>query len=165
MVEKIPRSDGQTDLEGSPLMVVKKTTRIGFNWDLYYKEREKLRDPDGVHCIICGKKLPPRRRSYCSDRCYSNWWKNLPPSIGWGVFRNTIIKRDEWMCVSCGGNAIPPEVHHILPLKHGGDQFDEMNCVTLCYGCHKVSGRKIHDTEEYRQALRELLEKRLREKI
>ncbi len=30
------------------------------------------------------------------------------------------------------------EVHHVKPIKDGGPEFDEANCVTLCHDCHRL---------------------------
>jgi hypothetical protein len=119
---------------------------------------------DGA-CAWCGTELPPRRRSWCSDRCGDAFWANH----WWSVARRTAKKRDRYRCTRCG--AQPPkrpartkfssqtkylaamrswrkakrtarlEVNHIDPCagKHG--QLSCMhhlsNLETLCPPCHK----------------------------
>ncbi|WP_405379582.1 DUF2116 family Zn-ribbon domain-containing protein [Phascolarctobacterium sp.] len=29
----------------------------------------ELREPDGKHCVVCGKLLPPKKKKYCSPEC------------------------------------------------------------------------------------------------
>jgi len=34
------------------------------------------------------------------------------------------------------------EVHHIIPIHKGGDEWDEDNCITHCDKCHKKKHKK-----------------------
>ena len=110
--------------------------RIYYDNSKYYKEKAKLPNPDGKHCIICGSKLQKGRRKYCSEKC-SNWWIEFGV-LDWKVIREKVLKRDNYTCQDCGKKD-NLEVHHIKPIKDGGEEFDEDNCVTLCggkNGCH-----------------------------
>jgi 5-methylcytosine-specific restriction endonuclease McrA len=54
------------------------------------------------------------------------------------VRREHLLKEPE--CIACG-RAKDLEVHHVLPLSHGGAELDPANLVTLCADpCHLVHG-------------------------
>ena len=48
--------------------------------------------------------------------------------------RGSILERDNFKCVECGGNK-DLHVHHVVHRKHGGTN-DPDNLVTLCKWCH-----------------------------
>ena len=52
----------------------------------------------------------------------------------WASIRRTILARDGRRCQECG-KAGRLEVHHLLPLKHGGDDSVD-NLKTMCRDCH-----------------------------
>jgi hypothetical protein len=116
-------------------------------------------------CAWCATSLPPRRRTWCSDRCGDAFWANH----WWSVARRRAKRRDKYRCKSCGVRAPKRpvkatfrthaaylkamrtwraekriarlEVNHIVPCvgKHG-----ELSCAhhldnleTLCPTCHK----------------------------
>lgn len=64
------------------------------------------------------------------DRKYGRAWKRI---------RDKYI-RDHPFCEKCGG--IAEEVHHIKPLKEGGNHYKE-NLMALCKHCHRMA----HDIE------------------
>ena len=116
-------------------------------------------------CAWCAAELPPRRRTWCSDRCGDAFWANH----WWSVARSTAKRRDRYRCTRCGtrGPKRPTvaalrtrpaylkamrawraqkkvgrlEVNHIDPClgKHGqlscAHHLD--NLETLCLPCHK----------------------------
>lgn len=106
------------------------------------------------NCCECGKKLPSRRRLYCSDKCRIVFVSKHVKVWQW--FREEIFDRDNWKCVVCGvkvhlGNKpldTRAECDHILAVCHGGDFWDKDNLRTLCYKCHKIKTfrdvKKLH---------------------
>jgi 5-methylcytosine-specific restriction protein A len=121
--------------------------------------------PRSGACAWCDADLPPRRRTWCSDRCNDAFWANH----WWSVARTTAKRRDRYRCRRCGarGPKRPTlaahrtraaylkamrayreqkkvarlEVNHLDPAlgRHG-----ELSCVhhlanleTLCLSCHK----------------------------
>lgn len=54
------------------------------------------------------------------------------------LLRNSILRRDDWRCQSCGSR-LGLEVHHITPRSKLGEDVEE-NLITLCWECH----RRIH---------------------
>lgn len=122
------------------------------------------------NCIYCGEPLPPLRRKYCCDVHGTQYRIDTHPYhvFWWDEFRRAIIKRDDFKCQKCSrqrlfgdgprkGEVWPLcddyEVHHILPLHCGGDEFDPENCITYCMECHieqhrfrKLEGTGIHQT-------------------
>ena len=57
-------------------------------------------------------------------------------SIQGNLFREQILKRDNYKCVKCnsGGKL---QVHHIKSwAKFPNERFNEQNCITLCINCH-----------------------------
>jgi HNH endonuclease len=117
-------------------------------------------------CAWCGSALPPRRRTWCSDRCGDRFWANHWFSVG----RRTVKRRDKYRCRQCG--AAPPkrpvktafktqasylramrtwraekktarlEVNHIVPCvgQHGvlSCAHHLNNLETLCPACHRA---------------------------
>ncbi|HTD35127.1 MAG TPA: HNH endonuclease [Candidatus Elarobacter sp.] len=117
-------------------------------------------------CAWCGEELPPRRRSWCSDRCGDAFWANH----WWSVARRTAKRRDRYRCKRCG--AAPPkrpvqsayasratylaamrawrkakrtirlEVNHIVPCRGKHAALDCAhhldNLETLCPPCHRT---------------------------
>ena len=116
-------------------------SRVVYDSTHYHEAKSKLPWPDGTHCIICGAEFdkPDGRRKYCSQKCYNEWYESLHVR-DWSAVRSAVIKRDG-RCGDCGAERVPFEVHHIVRIADGGDEFDMDNCVTLCSRCHK----KKHD--------------------
>jgi hypothetical protein len=117
-------------------------------------------------CAWCGADLPPRRRSWCSDRCGERFWANH----WWSVARAAAKRRDRYRCTRCG--TAPPkrpvqskqpsraaylaamrawrrakrtarlEVNHIVPCRGKHASLDCAhhldNLETLCPACHRV---------------------------
>ena len=55
----------------------------------------------------------------------------------WYVFRNYILKRDDFKCCLCG-NKNNLHVHHIIPISEDINlMYNEDNCLTLCQKCHQ----------------------------
>lgn len=117
-------------------------------------------------CAWCAAPLPPRRRTWCSDRCGDAFWENH----WWSVARRAVKRRDRYRCTRCGarGPKRPVkaayathaaylaamrawraqkrtarlEVNHIEP---AAGRHRELSCVhhlsnleTLCLPCHKA---------------------------
>lgn len=133
-------------------------SRVVYDSSAYYNEKAKLPKANGAQCIICGDKFdkPDKRRSYCSQECFSKWFYSLAID-SWSRIRDEVLKRDG-ECVKCGvkigtkqeqfnknnislikfySSTVVFEVHHVKPIYEGGDEFNPDNCITLCYDCHK----------------------------
>jgi hypothetical protein len=116
-------------------------------------------------CAWCGAELPPRRRSWCSDRCNTAFWNNH----WWSQARHAAKVRDRYRCRRCGH--APPkrpnrvaypldaaykaamrswragrptnrlEVNHRVPALGAHGRLSCLhhldNLETLCVGCHK----------------------------
>lgn len=127
-------------------------SRIGYDFTRFYEEKAKLRAPDGIHCIIpgCHNLLTSRQQKYCSQECYSNWYMSLNID-SWERVRADVIKRDG-RCMERGVTSFISdinkprncfEVHHIISISEGGDEFDIDNCITFCSDCHIQKHSKI----------------------
>jgi hypothetical protein len=70
---------------------------------------------DGA-CAWCGTELPPRRRSWCSDRCGDAFWANH----WFSVARSTAKRRDRYRCTQCGARAPkrPVKTHYTAHAKY-----------------------------------------------
>jgi predicted nucleic acid-binding Zn ribbon protein len=127
-------------------------------------------------CAWCTAPLPPRRRTWCSDRCGDAFWANH----WWSVARRMVKRRDKYRCIRCGTRAPKRpvkssfqtqaaylkatrtwraekraarlEVNHIVPCrgKHG-----ELSCAhhlenleTLCPACHKTHTAALRSASE-----------------
>jgi 5-methylcytosine-specific restriction endonuclease McrA len=92
-------------------------------------------------CEWCGKKLPKRRRRWCSDRCGQSFYNNHH----WNAARRAARKRDGYKCVQCGSKE-HLEVNHIVPClgKHheAGCWHHLSNLETLCHEHHVVVTRQ-----------------------
>jgi hypothetical protein len=125
-----------------------------------------LARPAPAGCAWCGTSLPPRRRTWCSERCGTAFWTNH----WWTLARSAAKRRDKYRCRACG--AVAPkrpgktafktaagyrlamrawrlakktqrmEVNHRVPCrgKHGTVSCDHHldNLETLCVACHRV---------------------------
>ena len=49
-------------------------------------------------CRLCGKEVPPRRRTFCGDDCVERWRLKTDPSF----LRSRVWKRDKGRCARCG---------------------------------------------------------------
>ena len=52
-------------------------------------------------CGWCGTALPARRRTWCSERCSGDFWKNH----WWTLARRAAKRRDRYRCTRCGAAA------------------------------------------------------------
>ena len=117
-------------------------------------------------CTVCGKEMPPRRSSYCSEECYS---RNT-----WSIARARAMRRDDRICQFCGFDSqklqavfrtldwtrrrhlvktlgfdfhnhwgAGLEVDHIIPRSEGGDNAQD-NLRTLCIPCHRTRTKVWH---------------------
>jgi len=117
-------------------------------------------------CGWCGALLPPRRRTWCSERCGTAFWTNH----WWTLARRAAKRRDKYRCQACGAGAPKRptrtafatlakyraamsawrfakktqrmEVNHRVPCrgKHGTVSCDHHldNLETLCITCHRA---------------------------
>ena len=111
-------------------------------------QKAKLPKPDGKHCVVCGKVLPKYKRKFCSDDCILKWRATILVK-SWDDVRAFVMKRDNLTCQDCGRkeDINDPqtwlEVHHIVPIQDGGDEFDPENCITLCHRCHVARHKRL----------------------
>lgn len=99
-------------------------------------KRPPQKEEDGT-CWWCGAALQGRQRRYCSEE--HRWIYGT--QYYWPAVRFRILMRDGYRCVRCDGTE-KLEVDHIIPIAHGGDEFDPDNCRTLCHRCHVVVTRE-----------------------
>ena len=95
-------------------------------------------------CPKCGKPLPRRRQTWCSDECRDWWWN----TFHWGMITKRIMARDNFTCKICGraqGRGVRLAVHHIRPWSVSHDNSDS-NLITVCYECHA----KLHANDNWK---------------
>lgn len=88
-----------------------------------------------------------RRFSYDAERgAYEKEWSKSTQKekVSPGT-RDRILKRDE-SCLRCGSKT-ELEVHHILPVRAGGEN-DDSNLATLCEKCHRAAHAGSKTTSE-----------------
>lgn len=93
----------------------------------------------------------PDQRGYCDTHASERTgWSKRPDRSGsttsrgygwqWQKLRKLILKRDDYVCVSCRGTGrfvTATEVDHILSKAQGGTDEHE-NLQSLCSDCHKA---------------------------
>ncbi len=110
----------------------------GYRWGYAMIEPKNANPP--IHpkgtCQLCGKKLEGFQRKWCcKEHGHTYYLEYRSHKIVWSEFRDLIVERDEHTCQEC--KKVGNDVHHKVPIIHGGDEFDQKNCTTLCYECHK----------------------------
>ena len=55
--------------------------------------------------------------------------------------RRSILERDSYRCLYCGGTAAPFDIDHIVPVAAGGSD-DPENLATACAPCNRSKGAK-----------------------
>ena len=103
--------------------------RILASW--LFPQREG-RGPKGRRfCRMCQIEVPPRRLTFCSDRCvtvFESYVRPLP----------FVMQADQGQCRGCGqahSPSSPLEMDHIVPLIEGGKTILR-NLRMLCWECH-----------------------------
>lgn len=76
------------------------------------------------------------KKSYLSrnENAFSFDNQNPERPINWNQRKNYIKIRDDNKCAICG-STLNLQVHHINPIRNGGDHSKE-NLITLCLECH-----------------------------
>ena len=62
-----------------------------------------------------------------------------------------------WLCERCakqGRTEIAEAVHHILPIREGGDPWDQGNLQAVCRACHTEIHNSEHADSSNRSACR-----------
>lgn len=85
---------------------------------------------EAVGCDIdtC-RQVRYRGDDYGAVKRYSSSRKSIPPSL-----REAVYERDNRRCVRCSSD-IDLEIHHVIPVSHGGLNFKE-NLTVLCSDCN-----------------------------
>lgn len=80
------------------------------------------------------KRKPEKPRGNSAERGYDETWRR---------FRRMYLRRYPWcqMCLDEGERTLATLIHHIQPLREGGERLDESNCMPLCNRHHEI----IHD--------------------
>lgn len=70
----------------------------------------QLQDKPGYCALIeCNKKLPGRRRRWCSNKCNRYYLDGLYGNHEWSSARELAIRRDRFRCQHCGSDGTIPE--------------------------------------------------------
>jgi len=91
-----------------------------------------------MNCVVCGKIIEGRKRTYCSVSCREKN-KSSKRFISSGsrsknLFKDLVEKFLGGECEICGSkkNLI---IHHIIPISLGGKN-EPINVMCLCSKCH-----------------------------
>lgn len=68
------------------------------------------------------------------------YWTGSPPD--WDERRRQALARAEGICEDCGEENEPLEIHHLIPVKRGGNHSPE-NLICLCRTCHTLYHRGL----------------------
>ena len=125
------------------------------------KEPRKFPDYGNGKCLYCGADLTGRQTKYCSPHHGDLYRRDTATYyvVSWQEYRDKIIKRDKRKCQDCGSHQ-QLEVHHILPISEGGEVFEDDNCITLCFKCHRA---RHHEGTKAQQ--KEIEESKIKEQI
>ena len=77
----------------------------------------------------------------------------------WQALRVRVIQRDRGRCCKCEKVGGSIEVHHIVPIRNGGDPWNLANLQSLCRLCHIKKHRPPVDP--VRQAWNRLIAREL----
>lgn len=89
-------------------------------------------------CRFCGGLVAPPRYTFCGPRCLRDFFM----ATDWKRVREVVLTRDCNTCMECGKGPLPAgqlDVHHIIPVSLGGEEWALDNLETLCRDCHKVA--------------------------
>ena len=81
----------------------------------------------------------------------------------WRYTRHTALERDGHLCVRCArdGFTMPADiVHHVRPIRDGGDPWAMSNLESLCRSCHERTHRRKpppHKAGPWAELLQELI--------
>ena len=59
----------------------------------------------------------------------------------WGLLRDRALARDGGLCVRClaeGRTVLAEIVHHLRPIRDGGNPWSLENCESVCRACHTL---------------------------
>lgn len=92
-------------------------------------------------CLDCNSHHPsdyscPKREA---KRYASSAARKARGRHAWKVARTAARQRDGERCTRCGSTR-NLQVHHIVPLSHGGERYALSNLTTLCRDCHAREG-------------------------
>ena len=65
-------------------------------------------------------------------------WRRIYSTEQWKRTRANARRRAGGCCERCGRAAKTLDVHHRIPLKHGGPPYDPANLEALCRPCHRA---------------------------
>lgn len=101
----------------------------------------KRKDAQGrTLCRVCGYRTLDNRHTFCGPRCLRDFFMRTD----WERVRRVIYTRDGGLCMKCGKrvNAKNFHVDHIVPLTHGGDEWDLNNLELACPECNLQKGSR-----------------------
>lgn len=99
---------------------------------------------DGTHCSA---HIVDRRKQYDKAR-KTDPYRAIYKTAQWKRLRAYILGRDPLchiatLCVERDGHPAPSEVvDHIIPMRRGGDAWDEANLQGCCKACHDAKTSK-----------------------
>ena len=97
-------------------------------------------------CLDCGRPI------LTGSRCPACREKHRP-KFSRSTLRDACLQRDGYRCRRCGRVATPAnplQMHHIQPLRYGG-QNTLANAITLCHLCHILVE---HDPEKMNEVMK-----------
>ena len=139
--------------------------RLRFKGSMYCSKQ--CRRPDlEKRCERCNKvfhikkagEARPNRNKYCSKECYRQWQMSASnrgskhPNFVTGeenrpsrhrreyaIWRESVFKRDNWVCQRCGERGRKLHAHHVRTVKaYPHLELSIRNGCTLCVPCHKL---------------------------
>lgn len=95
-------------------------------------------------CNSCGRIVSHTERGL--GPCCA-WIRAVYRSERWRRVRQRVLERDGYRCRArvdgerCRVVGRGLQAHHVMPLRRGGEPFDEANLMTLCDRHHRLADR------------------------
>jgi 5-methylcytosine-specific restriction endonuclease McrA len=87
-------------------------------------------------CSVAYRAVTPN----ATNRVSGSVVEPQPYGALWRQRRRLALERDGRICQMCGGRPSRPHVHHIVPLRYFGEDYEAAhaltNLLTLCHPCH-----------------------------
>jgi 5-methylcytosine-specific restriction endonuclease McrA len=84
--------------------------------------------------VLCGAKLPARRRKWCSNKCNQYYLDRVYGEHEWNSARVKALARDHYRCRQCGSDGtIPKSIYDQLTFENDRDKWEKLQKLGRLY--------------------------------